>query len=188
MSSARQFLAAQVLSRHPVTYYFHQMRTSNKAASSKAADRQRRYRTSRRLVSIDIGPATSDVLVGLRKRTGLTTDALLAVALEAYAAGLTSGALQTPQGMTALGPMTQDEGSSRRPTRAKRSKRLASPGDDETPRHSPSSKAAGPALPRAGTNGASSARKNSSQAVAPATDAPTPTRQGSLDLFSDRET
>lgn len=154
---------------------------------SNAADRQRRYRTSRRLVSIDIGPGTSEVLAGLRKCTGLTTDALLAAALEAYAAGLASDGLQAPGGAIDHSPTVRDEGSSKHLPRPRQSKRPASPGDDGVTDRPPPSGAARP-LPRAVTDRVSGPRRRSKKAMAPTTDAPTPPPQGSLDLFGERET
>ena len=56
------------------------MQESNESPLSPA-ERQRRYRTARRLVSIDVGRLTVETLGTLRARTGMTTDGLIARSL-----------------------------------------------------------------------------------------------------------
>ena len=53
-----------------------------------AAERQQRYRACRSLVSIDISGTTSTLIQGLRNRAGLTTDQVLARALDLLLADL----------------------------------------------------------------------------------------------------
>jgi hypothetical protein len=55
---------------------------SKHAPPLSAVERQRRYRTGRSLVSIDISGTNSTLIQDLRRRTGLTTDQVLARALE----------------------------------------------------------------------------------------------------------
>jgi hypothetical protein len=56
------------------------MRLSNKAPLSPA-ERQKRYRASRDLLSIDIRRETVEALSKLRVQTGLATDAVIKAAL-----------------------------------------------------------------------------------------------------------
>lgn len=75
------------LDRHPVTGIISSMQESKESPLSPA-ERQKRYRATRGLVSIDVGREVTEQLNGLRGRTGMTTDALISASLAAFAASL----------------------------------------------------------------------------------------------------
>lgn len=166
-----------------------------KEAPVSATERQRRYRDSRHLVSIDVGRQTVDTLGTLRARTGMTTDALIATSLAVFAAELDSKS--QPKRRKAL-PVEQSK-------RINRIRTTNSPpstaGRREAPAQSPSPGDKTAERAPQGGQAASSSRKGRSKkphrgtkaerssAAQPvqsrARDVPPP--QGTLDVFDDRK-
>ena len=170
------------------------MQESNESPLSPA-ERQRRYRAARRLVSIDVGRQTVETLGTLRARTGMTTDGLIARSLAMLAAKLDDKSQPTARKAP---PTLQSKSSSRvRTTNAPPSKaasrealsRIPSPGDVIV-ESAPQGGQAASSHPKGGTKEPrrrlATERSNVSR---PTRSRPhdVPSSQGTLDVFDDRD-
>jgi hypothetical protein len=100
------------IDRHPVTLQVLSMQLPSELALSHV-ERQRRYRASRDLLSIDIQRKTAEAISALRFRTGMTANAIIAVAVAAFAAQLDKTLPGRPRAK--LGRQSQDGSRSRTP-------------------------------------------------------------------------
>jgi hypothetical protein len=155
-------------------------------------ERQRRYRASRSLVSIDIGQKTAAALGLLRARTSMTTDALVAASLVALASKLDEEARQDapPSRRSGTGRLPRSTGSvAAAPSSKSEPSRPKSP-RKENAGVARSRKSTASVAPHGGT------KKTRSSRSAERGDAPRkptsqsdgdPQLQGILDLRDDRE-
>lgn len=154
--------------------------------SASGTERQRRYRASRRLVSIDVHRTTADTLAALRARTGLTTDAVIAASLSALTVTLDAG---EERECTRAEPGSGCGGPHRVPTNMRPSGE-PSPGDthvDAVAGQDPGAQSARRAGVKTAKTGESGTRRRKSADGGRATSAPAPQPQGSLNLFGDAE-
>ena len=165
----------------------------SKVSPLSPAERQKRYRATRRLVSIDVSREVTEQLSALRGRTSMTTDALISTSLAAFAtsldrklppaakwarSGVLADASPEPRASKPPKPRTSDQ---------QRRRRNSSPGDNRVDAAVPA-KAAGPdtgrdASPRAPEEG----KAEGTAAQGRRSPRRVPGFQGSLALFGEED-
>jgi len=150
---------------------------------ASGSERQRRYRASRLLVSIDITRATADALAALRVQTGLPTDALVAASLRAM-----SATLKPAQGAELFANGVSDAGKERVHRSSKRAPG-PSPGDISCDGADGRQSARRPPRRKATTSkvGDIGAKPQKNDAEAKPSSASKARAQGTLNLFGDQE-